>query len=66
MTEDRDTPEGLAYALTAYAIWGFLPLYMKMLGHLSPAEIVAHRVLWSVSVALTPPSLRACDLRVRG
>jgi len=51
MREDRDTPAGLAYALGAYAIWGFLPLYMKLLSHISPAEVVAHRIIWSVPIA---------------
>jgi len=51
MTENRDTPQGLAYALAAYGIWGFLPLYMKLLDHISPAEVVAHRIIWSVPIA---------------
>ncbi|QUJ76493.1 EamA family transporter RarD [Sulfitobacter albidus] len=50
--QDRDTPQGLAFALTAYVLWGFLPLYMKMLSHLGPVEIVAHRVIWSLPIAL--------------
>lgn len=49
--ENEDTPQGLAFALTAYFIWGFLPLYMKMLAHIPPAEVVAHRVIWSVPIA---------------
>ncbi len=49
--ENKDTPEGLAFALTAYFLWGFLPLYMKLLSHISPVEVVAHRVIWSVPIA---------------
>lgn len=48
---DEDSPRGLAFALTAYLLWGFLPLYMKMLAHIPPAEVVAHRVVWSVPIA---------------
>ena len=48
---NEDTPQGLAFALTAYIMWGFLPLYMKLLSHISPAEVVVHRVLWSVPIA---------------
>lgn len=48
---NEDTPQGLAFALGAYGLWGFLPLYMKMLAHVPPAEVVAHRVLWSVPIA---------------
>lgn len=48
---NEDTPQGLALATTAYVLWGFLPLYMKLLAHVPPVEIVAHRVIWSVPVA---------------
>lgn len=47
-----DSLSGFLYALTAYLLWGFLPLYMKALAHVPPAEVVAHRVIWSVPVAL--------------
>lgn len=46
-----DTPQGLGFALSAYFLWGFLPLYMKMLDHVSAAEVVAHRILWSLPIA---------------
>lgn len=46
-----DTPQGFAYAVSAYLLWGFLPLYMKALAAVPSAEVVAHRVLWSVPVA---------------
>jgi chloramphenicol-sensitive protein RarD len=47
----EDTPRGFAFALTAYVMWGFLPFYMKALGHIPAAEIIAHRIVWSVPVA---------------
>ncbi len=47
----EDSPRGLVFAITAYVLWGFLPLYMKLLAHVPPAEVVAHRVLWSVPIA---------------
>mmetsp|Transcript_28620 Transcript_28620/g.53898 ORF Transcript_28620/g.53898 Transcript_28620/m.53898 type:complete len:298 (-) Transcript_28620:758-1651(-) len=46
-----DTPQGLGFALGAYFLWGFLPLYMKLLSHVGPAEVVAHRIIWSVPIA---------------
>ncbi|APG48578.1 EamA family transporter RarD [Phaeobacter porticola] len=49
--ENKDTPQGLAFAVAAYLMWGFLPLYMKALAHMPAAEVVAHRVIWSVPVA---------------
>jgi chloramphenicol-sensitive protein RarD len=51
-TPAGDTPRGFAFALTAYLLWGFLPLYMKALSHIPTLEVLAHRVLWSVPVAL--------------
>lgn len=50
-SQTADTPRGFAFAVAAYLMWGFLPLYMKALGHIPPSEVVAHRVLWSVPVA---------------
>lgn len=48
---DEDTPRGFAFALTAYILWGFLPIYMKAVGHIPALEVVAHRVIWSVPIA---------------
>ena len=49
--QNADTPKGLALAVTAYVLWGFLPLYMKAMAHIGPVEIVAHRIIWSVPLA---------------
>ncbi len=49
--DNTDSPRGLAFAVTAYLLWGFLPIYMKALAHISPAEVIAHRVIWSVPIA---------------
>ena len=51
-TPNEDSLPGFLYALTAYLLWGFLPLYMKALAHIPPIEVIAHRVVWSVPVAL--------------
>jgi chloramphenicol-sensitive protein RarD len=51
-TPNEDSLSGFLYALTAYLLWGFLPLYMKALAHIPPVEVIAHRVVWSVPVAL--------------
>jgi chloramphenicol-sensitive protein RarD len=39
---------GFIFGLTAYALWGVLPVYFKALADVDPVDIVAHRVLWSV------------------
>jgi len=41
---------GLFYGLGAYGLWGLLPLYFKLLPGVSPVELVAHRVVWSVAL----------------
>ncbi|MGZ3215523.1 EamA family transporter RarD [Paracoccus sp. T5] len=46
-----DSPKGLLYAIAAYGLWGFLPIFMKALAHVPPAEVIAHRVLWSLPIA---------------
>lgn len=51
MSQDRDTPKGFALATTVYVLWGFLPLYMKALAHIPPAEVIVHRILWSLPIA---------------
>lgn len=48
---NQDTPRGFAFTVGAYLLWGFLPIYMKALAHIPPAEIIAHRVIWSVPIA---------------
>jgi len=39
------------FALGAYSLWGFLPLFLKLLEHMPAAEVVAHRILWSLPIA---------------
>lgn len=42
---------GFWFALAAYLLWGFLPLFIKLVGHIPAIEVVAHRILWSVPIA---------------
>lgn len=49
--QEKDTLAGFLYAAAAYLTWGFLPLYMKAVAAVPPAEVVAHRILWSLPVA---------------
>ncbi|MFN7223672.1 MAG: EamA family transporter RarD [Paracoccaceae bacterium] len=50
--KNEDSLSGFFLALFAYVFWGFLPLYMKALAHMPPVEVIAHRVLWSLPIAL--------------
>ncbi len=48
-----ESSRGYVYALSAYLIWGLvLPIYMKLLSHVSPLEIVGHRILWALPFAV--------------
>ena len=46
MTE-RSLPGGV-FAIAAYTIWGFAPLYFVWVGFAGPFEILSHRILWSI------------------
>ena len=50
--KNEDSLRGFLFALAAYFMWGFLPLYMKAMAHVGTVEVLAHRVIWSVPVAL--------------
>ena len=51
LAKNEDSPRGFAFALTAYLLWGFLPFYMKAVAHIPPAEVIAHRIVWSLPLA---------------
>lgn len=42
---------GFFFALGAYLFWGAQPMFMKAVAHIPAAEIVAHRIVWSVPIA---------------
>src|SRR5690606_7521701 len=45
---DRRTRDGLVTALIAYSMWGFLPIYFKLVDEVPPLEVLAHRIIWAV------------------
>lgn len=52
----NERTQGIIYILTAYLIWGILPLFWKQLESFSAGIILAHRIIWSfvfVSILLT-------------
>ncbi|MDO9591119.1 MAG: EamA family transporter RarD [Microcella sp.] len=48
MPENRLSSSGLALAIAAYGLWGFLPIYFLLLSPSGAIEIVAWRVLLSL------------------
>ena len=47
MTHDN-ARGGMLLGLSAYLLWGVLPLYFKAIDRVGPIEIVAHRIVWSL------------------
>ena len=64
--QSGDSPKGFAFALAAYFLWGFLPLFMKAISHIPAPEIIAHRIIWSIPVAgvVLIATGRTVDLKV--
>jgi chloramphenicol-sensitive protein RarD len=46
-TRRRDVQIGLLYGIFAYAWWGAIPVYFKLVKHIAPVTVLAHRILWS-------------------
>lgn len=52
MSSSRESRSGLAYGLAAFGMWGLLPLYWALFESSSALEVLAHRMVWSLPVAL--------------
>lgn len=52
------SPSALSRATAAYALWGLLPLFFKQLPTVSPLEVVAQRILFSLLLILIVLALR--------
>ncbi|MFS0780554.1 EamA family transporter RarD [Bacillus sp. 1P06AnD] len=44
---DRREKEGIVYGALSYILWGFIPIYWKLLQGVGAGEILAHRIIWS-------------------
>ncbi|MBT2684008.1 EamA family transporter RarD [Bacillus sp. ISL-37] len=47
MDKRTEQQAGVLYAAFSYILWGFLPVYWKLLDHVNADEILANRVFWS-------------------
>lgn len=52
------TQRGVIYAAASYALWGFFPLYFKLLHTVPAFQITAHRIVWSFIFLMILVSLR--------
>lgn len=48
--QDKTIKAGVLFALAAYGMWGFAPMYFKLLMDMPAPEILVHRIVWSVAV----------------
>lgn len=54
----QPTPSGLAPAIAAYVIWGFLPVYLLLVQAVPPFEFVGWRIIWTLPICLIIVALR--------
>jgi len=47
---ESDQRAGLLYGIGAYGMWGLVPLFWPLLKPAGAAEILAHRMVWSLAV----------------
>jgi chloramphenicol-sensitive protein RarD len=57
--------QGLLWGFLSYVLWGFFPIYWKLLAHVPALEILAHRMFWAfvfyalIFLAFNPRQLKA-------
>lgn len=51
-------PSGLPAALSAYTIWGFMPLYIMLVSSVPPFEFVGWRIIWTLPLCLLIVAVR--------
>lgn len=56
-TESR-ARAGVFFAIAAYSMWGFAPMYFKLLDAMPATEILVHRIVWSAVVLVVLIALR--------
>ncbi|KQX22688.1 MULTISPECIES: EamA family transporter RarD [unclassified Sphingomonas] len=57
MSVRSETRLGIVMGVAAYTIWGLLPLFIRALQALPVADILAHRVIWSLAILLVLATL---------
>src|SRR5690606_24424122 len=50
--DEQRARDGVVAGLVAYVLWGFLPIYFKVIEHVPPLEVLAHRIVWAVPFGL--------------
>ena len=52
MTPTRLDSQGASFAARSALLWGFVPVYISLIGDVDATEIVVHRALWSGAMLL--------------
>ncbi len=65
MISDTYQKSGLAPAIGAYLIWGFLPLYLILVRAVPAFEFVAWRIIWTLPICLLIVAVRRQGSDVR-
>ncbi|HAV78128.1 MAG TPA: EamA family transporter RarD [Anaerolineae bacterium] len=50
--------KGILYGIGAYALWGFFPIYWKLLHNVPALQVIGHRIGWSFILLLAYIALR--------
>ena len=45
---DTEARKGVLAMIACCLIWGLSPLFYRLLSHVTPADVLAHRTLWSL------------------
>ncbi len=48
LSGDKTTREGVTAGIAAYLMWGFLPVYFKIVGSVEATEVLTHRIIWAI------------------
>lgn len=51
-SQEAERRAGFIAAASAYVMWGFLPLYLKLIAFADVREVLAQRILWAAPAAL--------------
>jgi len=49
---NQDSKQGLLFALAAYGIWGFVPIFFKSLETIEPVGVLCYRIIYSFLILI--------------
>ena len=52
MQNNEDTARGFWLAMSGYILWGVFPIYFYVLRDIAAAEVLVHRIIWSMVLLL--------------